>query len=201
MGGKQTYGVHPFALVQTKVPGEFMGIYFRNTNAASPIITHNKDKDNVTTSGTISYITTGGQIEVFIFVKDNAKNIIKAYQNFVGKPSLPPFWALGWHATTTADPATNLQDVKDLVQGYADAGIPLESVWLDKSYMSNYKDFTVNTTSFNGLSTYTTDTLHPLNIKLGLVLGPSLSSVSEQDPLYADAQQSGALIESFVNPT
>ena len=32
-GGKQTYGVHPFVLVQTAVPGEFMGIYFRNANA------------------------------------------------------------------------------------------------------------------------------------------------------------------------
>jgi alpha-glucosidase (family GH31 glycosyl hydrolase) len=102
-GGKQTYGVHPFALVQTKQPGEFVGIYFRNTNAASPIITHKND-----TTGTISYITTGGQIEVFFFLKDNAKNVIKAYQNFIGKPSLPPFWALGWHASTTADPATTL---------------------------------------------------------------------------------------------
>jgi alpha-glucosidase (family GH31 glycosyl hydrolase) len=32
-GGKQTYGVHPFALVQTKDPNEFMGIFFRNSNA------------------------------------------------------------------------------------------------------------------------------------------------------------------------
>jgi hypothetical protein len=49
-------------------------MYFRNTNAASPIITHRND-----TKGTISYITTGGQIEVFFFLKDNAKNVIKAY--------------------------------------------------------------------------------------------------------------------------
>jgi alpha-glucosidase (family GH31 glycosyl hydrolase) len=32
-GGKQTYGVHPFALVQTAIPGEFFGIFFRNANA------------------------------------------------------------------------------------------------------------------------------------------------------------------------
>lgn len=79
-GGKQTYGVHPFALIQTKQKDEFVGIYFRNTNAASPIITHKTKADNVTADGgTISYITTGGQMEVFFFLKDNAKNVIKAY--------------------------------------------------------------------------------------------------------------------------
>ena len=40
-GGLQTYGVHPFALVQTGTKGQYMGIYFRNTNAASPVISHN----------------------------------------------------------------------------------------------------------------------------------------------------------------
>lgn len=168
-------------------------MYFRNTNAASPIITHRND-----TKGTISYITTGGQIEIFFFLKDNAKNVIRAYQNFVGKPSLPPFWALGWHASTTADPSTSLQTVQTMVDSYNTSGIPLESVWLDRSYMDNYKDFSVNSTTFNGLYDYTNTTLHNNNIKLGLVLGPSLSSTSEQDPLYSDAQQSNALINSFV---
>jgi hypothetical protein len=38
-GGKQTYGVHPFALVQTQAKDEWMGIFFRNSNAMSPLIT------------------------------------------------------------------------------------------------------------------------------------------------------------------
>ena len=54
-GGMQTYGVHPFALVQTRMKGEYMGIYFRNSDAASPIVTHKNDS-----GATISYITTGG---------------------------------------------------------------------------------------------------------------------------------------------
>lgn len=32
-GGHQTYGVHPFVLVQTKNVGEYMGLFFRNSNA------------------------------------------------------------------------------------------------------------------------------------------------------------------------
>ena len=37
-GGKSGQGVHPFALVQSKQPGVYFGIYFRNSNAQSPIV-------------------------------------------------------------------------------------------------------------------------------------------------------------------
>ena len=74
-GGKQTYGVHPFALVQTQEKTEWMGIFFRNANAQSPVITY---KDEV--NATLTYITTGGQLEMYFFTKGNAKQIIKAYQ-------------------------------------------------------------------------------------------------------------------------
>ena len=43
-GGKQTYGVHPFALVQTQSKTEWMGIFFRNANAQSPVITNKANK-------------------------------------------------------------------------------------------------------------------------------------------------------------
>jgi len=39
-GGLQTYGVHPFALIQTQQKDEWMGIFFRNANAQSPNITN-----------------------------------------------------------------------------------------------------------------------------------------------------------------
>jgi len=67
-GGKQTYGVHPFALVQTKDPKEFMGIFFRNTNAQSPVLVFNDDGGS-----TLSYITTGGSLDIYFFFKGTAK--------------------------------------------------------------------------------------------------------------------------------
>jgi len=94
-GGKQTYG-HPFLLVQTKSDKhEFFGIYFRNTNAQSPVIKFNEDGGS-----TLSYITTGGNLEMYFFFKGTAKEIISRYQNFIGLPALPPFWSLGWHASS-----------------------------------------------------------------------------------------------------
>lgn len=67
-GGKQTYGVHPFALIQTAIPGEYFGIFFRNANAQSPVLKHKEDGGS-----TLSYITTGGCLDMYFFWKGSAK--------------------------------------------------------------------------------------------------------------------------------
>jgi len=202
-GGLQTYGVHPFALIQTQIDGEFIGLYFRNSNAASPVIRHKKGQQGVRPvvdfGATISYITTGGDIEIYVFVKGDAKQIIKAYQNFVGKPSLPPFWALGWHATTTADPSTNIGTVKSMVSSYASAGIPLEGIWLDVPYMSNYTAFTVDQTNFAGLAAFKTQ-LYDAGQKLVVIVGPGLPAGDKTNVFYTEALQANALIKSTINP-
>jgi len=66
---------------------------------------------------------------------------------------LPPFWALGWHAASYGykDQAA----VEENVQGYHEAKIPLEVVWLDIPYMDAYADFSVNSTAFPSLKKFT----------------------------------------------
>ena len=105
-GFKQTYGVHPFALVQaSKKRDEFVGIWFRNSNAQSPIIQHNEDG-----TAKLRYITTGGKIHAYFFMQGTAKEIIARFLEASGKPRLPPFWSLGWHASNTA--YTDLSKIK-----------------------------------------------------------------------------------------
>lgn len=70
-GGKQVYGVHPFVLVQGSKKGDFFGIYFRNSNAQSPLLRFNRDG-----TSTLSYITTGGMIEAYFFLHGSAKSVI-----------------------------------------------------------------------------------------------------------------------------
>ena len=72
-----------------------MGIYFRNSNAMSPVIRKNPGYG---TGSTLSYITIGGQLEMYFMFKGTAKEIIKQYQSIIGFPSLPPLYALGWYA-------------------------------------------------------------------------------------------------------
>ena len=113
-------------------------MWFRNSNAQSPLI-----KFNHTTGGsTLSYITTGGQIEIAFFLHGSAKSIIKMYHNMIGCPELPPFFALGWNQASWA--YDTQADIETMVTKYKEADIPLENVWLDITYLDQYADFTVD---------------------------------------------------------
>jgi alpha-glucosidase (family GH31 glycosyl hydrolase) len=72
-------------------------MYFRNSNAMTPIITFYDNPIDGSKTSKLSYITTGGQLEVYFFIHGSALDIIKLYQDRLGaKPKLPPFWSLGW---------------------------------------------------------------------------------------------------------
>lgn len=97
-GGKQLAGMHPFVLIKANKSDEFLGLFFRNSNAQSPIVSYNSDQDK----WILSYITTGSNIDITFFFRGSAKEIIQQYQDFIGHPRMPPFWALGWHASSNA---------------------------------------------------------------------------------------------------
>jgi alpha-glucosidase len=172
-GGQSSHGVHPFALVQSKQPGNYFGVFFRNSNAQSPIVVYNDDGTSV-----LSYVTTGGNIEIYFFWKGTAKQIISQYQNFVGKPNLPPFWSLGWHAGSKS--YTSLTALQANVKAYSDAGIPLEAVWVDSSFAVGGANFMVDTKAYPDLSAFRT-TLGATNQKLVLSLNTGLDATSLSD--------------------
>ena len=84
-------GVHPFVMFETKQKRRYVGLFFRNSAAMTPVITLNDDG-----TGLISLISIGGDIDLQIFVKGTAKEVIEEYHRYIGYPRLPPFWALGW---------------------------------------------------------------------------------------------------------
>jgi alpha-glucosidase (family GH31 glycosyl hydrolase) len=131
LGMKQTYGVHPFALVQaSENKNEFVGVWFRNTNAQSPIVQYN------TTDGSalLRYITTGGKIHAYFFMQGTAKEIISRYMTVIGKPRMPPFWSMGWGAGSRG--YDTLAEYTAMVENYTTAGVPLDGIFLDMQYMN-----------------------------------------------------------------
>ena len=57
-------GVHPFVLVQSaKNARRYIGIFFRNANAMTPVLRYNDDG-----TSTLSFITIGGQLEMYFFL-------------------------------------------------------------------------------------------------------------------------------------
>jgi len=191
-GMKQTYGVHPFALVQTKVKSQFMGIFFRNSNAMSPIISYKDGGES-----TLSYISTGGTVEMYFMLRGTAKEIIRSYQNMIGNAELPPFWALGWHSSAYA--YKNQSDVEKNVAAYKNASIPLEGVWLDIPYMNNFADFSVDKVAFPSLKNFT-ESIQAEGLKMIPIIDAGISADLESNPYYIYAKQNDLLLKSLINP-
>lgn len=143
-----------------------------------------------------SYITTGGQIEVYFFFKGTAKQIISQYQQMIGKAQMPPFWALGWHAAAYA--YSNQTLLEENINGYKDNKFPLEGVWIDIDYMNGYSDFSVNSTAFPTIKTLT-QSLQSNGQKMVLIVDAGLSSEDVSNKYYSMALQNNLLLKSSVN--
>lgn len=165
-GGKQLAGMHPFCLIKSNSSDEFFGIFFRSSNAQSPIIQY-ADNQHI-----LSYITTGGNLDINFFFRGSAKDVIAEYQQFIGLPKLPPFWAMGWHVA--GDGWGSLQKVKDVVTSYKENNVPLESVWLDGNYMQDFSVFSVNS-EFADLKDFTNE-LHQNDMKIVVQLYGGLAN-------------------------
>lgn len=155
--GLQSFGVHPFLLVESKRPGVFFGMYFHNSNLQSPVI--NFDKDG---GSTLHYLTTGGNLQIFVFSQGDPEFIVKRYHDFIGKPTVPPFYALGFYqGSETYTDTTKLQA---MVTGYSTAGMPLEGVMPSASaYLENGgESFILNTVGFKDAQQFSTK-LHAAN--------------------------------------
>lgn len=133
---------------------------------------------------------------MYFFTKGSAKEIITAYHNLIGKPTLPPFWSLGWQASSYN--YKNQAKYQEVIDQYKANKIPLEGVHLDIPYLGNYADFSVNTTAFPTISTFA-DNLHAANQKLVVIVDAGLSADSVEG-FWTKAADKGVLLKSTHNP-
>lgn len=84
--------------------------------------------------------------DIYVIKDISPLNIVHAFRGLIGRSYIPPKWAFGFGQSrwsyNTAD------EVRDVVQSYQKAGIPLDSVYLDIDYMERYKDFTIDKDAF-----------------------------------------------------
>jgi len=189
-GRKGVYGVHPFMLIQGKRKDDFFGLYFRNANAQTLIINHNK----IDGTSKLSYITIGGQIEIYFFIHGSPKDIISKYQDVMGaKPRLPPFWSLGWMQASYK--WTTQKEVEDVVQAYKDNNMPLDTIFLDIPYMDDYVDFTVNKTAFPTLPQFI-DKLHKNKQQIIPIIDAAISAADLNNKYYVKGNSDDIFIKS-----
>eukprot|EP01034_Spumella_vulgaris_P035102 gene35102-43277_t len=85
------YGTHPF-FIQITDDGKAHGVMFLNSNAME--LTLDSDEEH---GGVIGIQTTGGVVDFYVFSGPTPSDVIKQYQEVIGKPALVPHWSLGFH--------------------------------------------------------------------------------------------------------
>jgi alpha-glucosidase (family GH31 glycosyl hydrolase) len=188
--GYNLYGDHPFVLVRLN-DNTFVGIFFKNSNAKTLEYIRVGYGQSV-----LNFRAIGGILDFYTFIGDTPEDVIRAYHKLIGSPYFPPFWALGFHQGSLQ--YANIKNLTNVVDGYDNAKIPLESIWLDMKYMNNYQNFLVDKVNFPNLPLFS-DKLHKKHQKVVTVIQAGLKA-DEAYSYYKQASSQGKLIKSTQNP-
>jgi len=166
------YGAHPFYLEMRD--GKAHGVFLKNSNAQEVFISSEK----------LTYYLTGGVLDFYVFVGPQPEVVVQQYQEIIGKPYMPPFWSLGWHQCRYG--FRDLDEIKTVVQRYAEAKIPLDTIWADIDYMEKYMDFTWDAKNFpqDQVKEYI-DYLHGRDQKMVVIVDPGILNSPGYEPFEA----------------
>ncbi|VDP06724.1 unnamed protein product [Soboliphyme baturini] len=125
------YGVQPFYLCLEDEAGNSHGVLLASSNAMEVVLQP---------SPAITWITIGGILDFYVFLGSTPDSAIQRYVSAIGRPILPPYWALGFQLCRWGYQGT--RHIEEVEKRMRDYGIPLDGQWVDIDYMYNYEDFT-----------------------------------------------------------
>jgi len=124
------YGAFPFYLQHVR--DQVHGVMLYNSNGM----------DVSLEDSTVTFKAIGGIMDVYAFVGPSGDDVVSQYTSVVGRPMMVPYWSLGFHNCKYG--YTDVWQVEDVVEKYEEAGIPLDTQWMDIDYMDEYRDFTTD---------------------------------------------------------
>ncbi|MFD8721736.1 glycoside hydrolase family 31 protein [Streptomyces sp. NPDC059629] len=131
----------------------------------------------------------GGPLRCWVMVGTPAR-VLHTWASLTGAPALPPAWALGHHHARWGFGSE--QEVRRIVAGYQERGLPLDAVHLDIDHYDAHQVFTVDHERFPKLSTLAEE-LRRDGIRLVSIIDPAVKA--EPGNAVHDA---GTAIDAFV---
>lgn len=140
------------------------------------------------------FMSEGGYIDFFVFTGNKPADVLKAYTELTGKPSLPQSFALGYHQSKWG--YKSIENIKGVMKGFDEVQIPFESIWLDLDHTDDRMYFTFHPINFKGIESLQ-DEIDPLERKLVALIDPHLK-VSDEYYVYEQALNSKFLIYTGI---
>lgn len=178
-----SYGSHPFYLA-IESDGKAHGVFLHNSNAMDVTLQP---------SPAITYRTVGGILDFYFFLGENPSDVVEEYLQFIGKPNLPPYWALGFQLSRWS--IENVSEAEAMVDRNLKVGIPLDVFYGDIDYMDNNKDFSYDKINYNTLPQFV-NKLHTLGIKYVIILDPGIDTDSKNYSAYEEAVKHDLFIKN-----
>ncbi|KAL1754868.1 glycoside hydrolase family 31 protein [Schizophyllum commune] len=135
--GTNLYGSHP--IYQEHRPTGTHGVLLLNSNGMDIKL---NDTDGATS---LEYNVVGGVLDFYFFAgsETDPTAVARQYAEVVGTPAEMPYWSFGLHQCRYG--YQNFVDLADGITGYADSGIPLETMWTDiADYMHRRRVFSLD---------------------------------------------------------
>ncbi|XP_064456553.1 sucrase-isomaltase, intestinal-like isoform X2 [Ornithodoros turicata] len=144
----------------------------------------------------ITFRTTGGILDFYFFLGPTPEDVVKQYTAAVGRPMMPPYWALGFHLGRWG--YGSAEYVEEVQKKMRDMDMPQDVAHLDMDYRSHYRMFTLDEDKFAKLPDVVRD-IKGRGQHVMLVLDPAISSAKDKGvyPAYT----TGASLGVFVNDT
>uniref|UniRef100_A0A803TT01 P-type domain-containing protein n=1 Tax=Anolis carolinensis TaxID=28377 RepID=A0A803TT01_ANOCA len=127
-----SYGFQPF----------YMGM--ENDGSAHGVLLLNSNAMDVTFQPTpaLTYRTIGGILDFYMVLGPNPEEVVQEYTRLIGRPVMPPYWALGFQLCRYG--YKNTSEVRDLYNEMRAAKIPYDVQYTDINYMERKLDFTLS---------------------------------------------------------
>ncbi|MFF3877019.1 glycoside hydrolase family 31 protein [Streptomyces sp. NPDC001978] len=131
----------------------------------------------------------GGPLRCWVMVGTPAR-VLRAWASLTGAPALPPAWALGHHHARWGFGCE--QEVRRIVAGYQEHGLPLDAIHLDIDHFDAHQVFTVDSERFPRLPVLAEE-LRRVGIRLVSIVDPAVKS-EPGNTVY----DSGTAVDAFV---
>ncbi|XP_040845744.1 lysosomal alpha-glucosidase [Ochotona curzoniae] len=163
MPGANLYGSHPFYLALEE-GGMAHGVFLLNSNAMDVVLQP---------SPALTWRSTGGILDLYVFLGPEPKSVVQQYLDVVGYPFMPPYWGLGFHLCRWGYSSTAI--TRQVVENMTRAGFPLDVQWNDLDYMDGRRDFTFNKAGFADFPAMVRE-LHEGGRHYVMIVDPAISS-------------------------
>ncbi len=94
-------------------------------------------------------------LQIYIIEGDSIYDIVRQFREIIGQSYVAPLWAFGYGQSRWG--YKNEADIREVADKYQQAGVPIDSIYMDIDYMDSFKDFTVEKSRFSDLKALSED--------------------------------------------